>query len=353
MINQPLVSIVINNYNYAQFLPKAIESALQQTYQNIEIVIVDDGSTDNSVALIETYVKASQTRSGHRIVPVLKANGGHASTFNAGFAASKGEIVCFLDADDIFLCDKVERVVNALEEHPLADWCVHALQLFCTQTQNILGVTRAFPQQTIDASGPYDFRASIKQGYLKFYPPSTSGLCFRRELLSKILPMPEILQMAADRYLVQAALILSEGYFLQTPLTRQAIHSNNDGTMKTSLSSKKKKGQNEVLVAYFLHSRFPHAWKFSHRTFARGWGAIRKYGLTSKSIASLIQRYLASVSWIERIVIWMVSLYQNRPWKYVNLYRQEPVGNKPTVNKKRKTASAQPAIKPVVGQMYK
>ena len=79
--NNPLVSILINNYNYGYFLGAAIESALSQTYQNIEIIVVDDGSTDNSREIIAHY--------GNHIIPILKENGGQASAFNAGFAASR------------------------------------------------------------------------------------------------------------------------------------------------------------------------------------------------------------------------------------------------------------------------
>ena len=93
----PLVSILINNYNYAQYLSQAIDSALGQTYTNTEIIVVDDGSTDNSREIINSY--------GNQIISVLKENGGQASAINAGFAASKGDIICLLDADDIFLPD--------------------------------------------------------------------------------------------------------------------------------------------------------------------------------------------------------------------------------------------------------
>src|SRR6516165_1862808 len=91
-------TIIINNYNYGRFLAAAIESALNQTYVNTEIVVVDDGSTDDSRQVIVGY--------GDRVRPVLKANGGQASAFNAGFAASTGDVICMLDADDLFYPNK-------------------------------------------------------------------------------------------------------------------------------------------------------------------------------------------------------------------------------------------------------
>src|SRR5215208_719446 len=87
----PLVSVLISNYNYEGFLREAVNSALNQTYPNVEVVVVDDGSTDNSREVIASYRE--------RVVPVLKENGGQASACNAGFQVSRGEIAIFLDAD--------------------------------------------------------------------------------------------------------------------------------------------------------------------------------------------------------------------------------------------------------------
>src|SRR5208283_183812 len=101
---RPLVSIVVTNYNYARYLRAAIDSALAQTYPHVEVIVVDDGSTDESREVIESYEK--------RVLPVIKANGGHGSAVNAGFVVSRGEIVIFLDADDELLPEAVDQVVK-------------------------------------------------------------------------------------------------------------------------------------------------------------------------------------------------------------------------------------------------
>lgn len=94
MKDRPLVSILINNHNYERFIGESIDSALNQDYPHTEVVVVDDGSTDNSRQIIASY--------NNRIVPVFKENGGQASPFNVGFAASKGETICLLNSDDVF-----------------------------------------------------------------------------------------------------------------------------------------------------------------------------------------------------------------------------------------------------------
>ena len=92
---KPLVSVIINNYNYGRFVADAIDSALTQTYSNCEVIVVDDGSQDNSREVIARF--------GDRVRTVLKSNGGQSSAFNAGFAESSGGVICFLDSDDVFL----------------------------------------------------------------------------------------------------------------------------------------------------------------------------------------------------------------------------------------------------------
>ncbi len=101
----PRVSIVIRNYNYAQFLAAAIDSALAQTYAATEVVVVDDGSTDASRAILTNYATRCRI--------VLQDNGGEGAAINAGFAAASGDIVIFLDSDDTLLPRAVATVVAA------------------------------------------------------------------------------------------------------------------------------------------------------------------------------------------------------------------------------------------------
>src|SRR5208282_6401633 len=83
----------------------ASDGALTQSYAPVEVIVVDDGSTDTSRDVISSY--------GDRVSAIFKPNGGHASAFNAGFRASRGSIVMFLDADDVLLPNAVEEVVRA------------------------------------------------------------------------------------------------------------------------------------------------------------------------------------------------------------------------------------------------
>ena len=202
------LSVLINNFNYARYLDAAIESALGQDFPDFEVVVVDDGSTDNSRELIARY--------GARIVPVLKANGGQASSFNAGFAASTGDVVFLLDADDAFLPGKLRRVADLYNSRDI-DWCFDRVT---TEEGS------AAPLELVVT--PFDKREQLRRGAFPSLPVPTSGLSFRREALAKILPMPEAADVVlSDNFLKFAAAYLGRGVVVETPLTFQRLHATN------------------------------------------------------------------------------------------------------------------------------
>ena len=112
-IRFPLVSIVIPVFNTEDYIGDAIESALAQSYPSIEIIVVDDGSTDDSAKMVERY----QRRHSH-IQLIQQSNQGVASARNAAVAISRGQYVAPLDADDIWLKEKISEQVKAMEASP-------------------------------------------------------------------------------------------------------------------------------------------------------------------------------------------------------------------------------------------
>jgi glycosyltransferase involved in cell wall biosynthesis len=113
----PVVSVVIPTYNRAETIGRAIDSVLRQSYRNIEVIVVDDGSTDATSAVLARY--------GERIISVEQENGGPSAARNTGVRESSGEIVAFLDSDDTWHPDKIERQVRVLEPGgPAVPCCV-------------------------------------------------------------------------------------------------------------------------------------------------------------------------------------------------------------------------------------
>ena len=106
METRPLVSTIIPTYNRAALVCDAIDSVLAQTYQNVEIIVVDDGSTDDTLEVLRRY--------SDRIQMISQPNAGPAAARNRGLLAAKGELIAFLDSDDLWLPDKLALQVNLL-----------------------------------------------------------------------------------------------------------------------------------------------------------------------------------------------------------------------------------------------
>lgn len=213
-LDSPLVTVLINNYNYGRYLSEAIESALTQTWARCEVVIVDDGSTDNSLSVIERY--------GRSVIPVLKSNGGQGSAFNAGFEASRGDIVCFLDSDDLFLPNKVECVVEASQRHQDAG-LIYNQVLFVDREGHRVG--RRWPVSVMQGL----LRRRVEQSGGWWPIPTTSGLCCTRPYLAQILPMPtEPFRLCADAYVGGLAPFITQVVGIRKPLSLYRLHGSNN-----------------------------------------------------------------------------------------------------------------------------
>lgn len=106
----PLVSIIVCAYNAQAFIAETLQSLLAQTYRKIEIVVVDDGSTDNTRAVIQRWTPP--------IHYLYQANAGSSSARNTGIVASRGELICFFDSDDVMPPDRIGMQVEHLRQHP-------------------------------------------------------------------------------------------------------------------------------------------------------------------------------------------------------------------------------------------
>ncbi len=171
-----LVSIIISNYNYAGFLAEAIESALGQTWQEKEIIVADDGSTDGSRDVIAAY--------GKRVVPLLKPNGGQTSALNAAYHASQGDVVLFVDADDALLPTAAERAAPLCLQpgNSKAHWPLIEIDALSQRTGK--NWCENLPEG--------DLRETIvRDGPDCIHHPPTSGNAFARWFLEKIFPLPE------------------------------------------------------------------------------------------------------------------------------------------------------------------
>jgi hypothetical protein len=184
----PLVSIVVNNFNYARFLGQCISSALSQSYPGTEVVVVDDASTDGSRDVIRGF--------GERVNAVLQdRNRGQGAAFNAGAAATHGDVVVFLDADDYLHPYAVEAIAAAWK--PGLSKLQYRLDLVDAEGRR-RGLMPAVEVRFDDGDV---VPRLLHQG--RYQTTVTSGNAFARSALDKVLPVPEgSFRISADGYLV-------------------------------------------------------------------------------------------------------------------------------------------------------
>lgn len=106
----PKVSVIVPSYNNARFLPQALESALSQTYRDFEVIIIDDGSTDDTREVVERYLKRDPGRTRY----IYQDNRGLACARNAGIREARGALIALLDADDQWLPERLEETVKVI-----------------------------------------------------------------------------------------------------------------------------------------------------------------------------------------------------------------------------------------------
>ncbi len=214
----PAVDIVINNYNYARFLVNAIESACAQTHERTRVIVVDDGSTDESRQLLSGYEE--------RVTVVLKENGGQASALNAGVERCEGDVVLFLDADDTLRPEAAARVAAAFA----ADEDVAKVQ-FRMEVIDAKGRPTGVlkPPEHLPMPGGDLRRAELAFPFDLAWLP-TSANAFRRAALRKIMPIPERAYpvCGADWYLIHLMTLLGDVVSLEGVGGAYRVHGGNN-----------------------------------------------------------------------------------------------------------------------------
>ncbi|HEX5713230.1 MAG TPA: glycosyltransferase [Solirubrobacterales bacterium] len=191
------VDIVIDNYNYARYLPAAIESACAQTHERVTVTVIDDGSSDDSRQVLRDYED--------RVAVVLKENGGQASALNLGAERCRGDIVMFLDADDVLRPEAAAEVAAAFAAAPDA-----------VKVQFRMDVIDAEGKPTGEIKPPDhvpmpdgDVRLAELSSPYDLAWMATSANAFRADALRRILPIPEDeFRTCADWYLVHLMALL-------------------------------------------------------------------------------------------------------------------------------------------------
>ena len=231
MINSPpLVSILINNYNNADYIEACIVSALNQGYPHVEVIVYDDGSTDGSKEIINKFEG--------KVIIISEENYGQGANFNQAnavwkaFEKSKGEIICLLDGDDVFFPNKATRVVEAFSKNEnllLVQNVYEEMDKFGNHSGKIRPFFLFDPQKHHqEKQSTYMLRThSLFDLFLQ-----TSALSFKRSFLEKKLPIKKdrFDRVWLDNRLTRQVSFMGEVHTIFEPLTYYRLHDSNDSS---------------------------------------------------------------------------------------------------------------------------
>lgn len=210
----PLVSVIIPVKDGERFLKETIQSVIAQTYEEIEIIVVDNGSTDHSAKIAKSFLEVKYFFYDHKLQ--------NAAARNFGFKKSKGEFVCFLDHDDLFLPDKTIEQLEYFRKHPEVDF--------------VYGLADGF----LEANTPkpaWVREGSLKKGSLDMSPCTWM---VKRSLLGKIGAFNEDFIYTCDvEWFVRAQRKGAKIAYLEKSVARKRVHDGNQSAHPDPLQVKK------------------------------------------------------------------------------------------------------------------
>ena len=213
-MSYPLVSIIIPTYDRTDFLKLTIESVINQTYENIEIIVIDDGTPhDGNLLLCQTFEKVKYIK--------IENSGGPAKPRNVGINLAKGKYAAFIDDDDLWLPHKIETQVNILEQNPEFG-LVHS----CCQVINENGVIQA---QIAGRPGSIDVKhGDVSMRMMGNWTLMTPSVLLNKTIVDKVGLFNEEMPSAGEdaEYWIRCS-FFTEFYYVDEPLVQYRIHNNN------------------------------------------------------------------------------------------------------------------------------
>lgn len=219
----PLVSVIIPSYNHEKFIKECIDSVLNQTYKNFELIIIDDGSKDKTSEILNKYDDS-------RMQIIYQENVGAHNTINRGLALAKGEYLTILNSDDVYMKNRLELIVNYLMKNPEVSLVSTYIEIINSDSKK-LGIKEAWRNmepwiiqhkdksfiQTDDA---------VKNLIMTNYISTTSNMMFSRKLYESIGGMRN-LRFAHDWDFALRAAECGQCIVIEKPLMKYRIHSTN------------------------------------------------------------------------------------------------------------------------------
>ncbi len=289
----PLVSVVTPCYNQAHFLRDAIESILAQTYPRVELVVVDDGSLDNTAAVVADYPLARCLRQENR---------GVAEARNVGFGATKGEYVLFVDADDRLAPNAVQAHLRCFAEHPKAGFVVGAIEHITGD-----GSYRGTPHSPVLESEQYEHLLGAN------HIANTIAVMFRRSVFEALGGFTGYFSPAEDyEFLLRAARAFPSAHHstVVAYYRRHATNTSRKGVIMLQAMRRVMRSQREIVRG---NPRLEAAWRKGDNYWRDFFG-----GVTVKEIYAHLGRgeMRHATRAVKVLLLHVRSRLVVLPWKY-------------------------------------
>lgn len=218
MFQKRKISVIIPNYNYAQYLDQAIQSVLKQSYDNLELIVVNNGSTDNSLEILEKYE--------HKIHLINQPNLGQSGARNSGLSVSSGEYIAFLDADDFWQTGKLEMQSALMNSTTQLVYC--GIAPFKEANSEFMPIV--LPRYSGDCT-----RFFIKDPGVSIVLSGESTALFSRELLERIGTFDAALNSTAGWDFFRRCSRVTNFDFVNEPLVNYRLHATNMSKSKKNV----------------------------------------------------------------------------------------------------------------------
>lgn len=221
---QPTVSVIIPNYNHARYLPERLDSVLNQTYRQLEVILMDDCSTDESRSILEEYARRD---SRIRLVFNEQNSGSTFRQWNKGLGLATGEYVWIAESDDAAELTLVEQLLGQLETHPEAG-LAYCQSCYIDADSKRAGVALLFE----DGLGSADYYCPGPELVRRYMPitnivPNASAVLLRRSTVTAVGPAPEDMRLAGDWLYWIRFMLQTNVCYLAAPLNYFRSHGQN------------------------------------------------------------------------------------------------------------------------------
>lgn len=304
--NEKKISIIIPTYNSAELLPRAIKSVLNQSFQDFEIIIIDDASTDKTLDVVKKFLKKDNRIKYEKL---KKNSGGAAKPKNTGIKISEGEFIATLDADDEWFPSKLAKQLNIFQE---------------SEKKN-LGFVGCFAKHIyIEEDVELLFKIPRYKNMLRYilardYLGSGSSIVYKKEVFSKVGGFDENLKSGQD---AEMRIRLSKFYdfdFVEEPLLTYYFHKEN---ISSSLSIKERMKDIEYIIKKHknLYNNYPKAYSDRLRHNGTSYMIAGKNRLARRSFLKSISKYF--LNW-RSYTYFLISLLGSNIYKKLTLLKSK------------------------------